>query len=113
MKIFFRGLGLGLGLALLVVDAAQGQFATIKLTACQQAHAMAYQTYWAQRNRLQANAANNALSTDDYRDAMIDLNGVWRPYLREIAKVNQADNNAPACQTLAERVAQDLTNRAG
>jgi hypothetical protein len=101
--------------ALLILCSAYGAHSQIETrtpTACQKVHARAYYAYWAKRNKLQAGALDSTLSTEAYSAAMAALNGIWTPYLRAIAAVNDKNNNSADCETLAEAAIAKLNGSA-
>lgn len=81
-----------------------------KLSPCQRAYGEGYQLYWQARNRAAVLVSNRQISTDSYVSMMSSLNGLWRPYVGRMGKLNAADANSPDCAGLTQTLVSELGN---
>ncbi len=98
----------GLALAAIMITGAwlplptQAQIEIQQLTVCQVAYGKAYQAYWGQRNRLQAQTKNSTMDPDAFSAAMSALNALWQPFSKEIDAANAKASNSPECEALSD-----------
>ncbi|WP_445680343.1 hypothetical protein [Radicibacter daui] len=79
-----------------------------KLSPCQKAYGEGYQLYWQARNRAAVLVSNRQISVDSYVSMMSSLNGLWRPYVGRMGKLNAADANSPDCASTTQTLVSEL-----